>query len=66
MNELARWYPIHVSYQGKIAEKFTGILPRSRSLIEVLKVLEFTGHVNFRINGNLVEVIPRKTGTESP
>jgi transmembrane sensor len=66
MNELARWYPIRVSYQGKITEKFTGILPRSRSLIEVLKILEFTGHVNFRIKGDLVEVIPRKTGTESP
>lgn len=61
LDELARWYPIRVKYAGKIPEKFTGILPRSPSLIDVLKSLEFAGSVNFRINGNEVEVIPRAT-----
>ncbi len=65
MTELGRWYPIRVHYQGKISEKFSGILPRGRSLIEVLKTLELAGYVNFRVSGNEVDVIPRKTGTES-
>lgn len=64
LDELARWYPIHVKYAGKIPEKFTGILPRSRSLIDVLKSLEFAGSVNFRINGNEVEVVPRATAKD--
>jgi ferric-dicitrate binding protein FerR (iron transport regulator) len=64
MDELARWYPIHVKYQGKIADKFTGILPRGHSLVEVLKSLEVAGSVNFRINGAEVEVMPRATAKE--
>ncbi len=61
MNEIARWYPIHVTYQGPLTERFSGILPRSRSLIEVLKTLELEEYVHFRIQGNEVQVIPRKT-----
>ena len=61
MAEISRWYPIHVTYQRQLTERFTGILPRSRSLIEVLKTLELAGYVNFRIQGNEVQVIPRKT-----
>jgi transmembrane sensor len=61
MNEIARWYPIHVTYKGPLTERFSGILPRSRSLIEVLKTLELEEYVHFRIQGNEVQVIPRKT-----
>ncbi len=61
MNEIARWYPIHVTYKGPLTERFSGILPRSRSLIEVLKTLEVEEYVHFRIQGNEVQVIPRKT-----
>ncbi len=61
MNEIARWYPIHVTYEGQLTERFSGILPRSRSLIEVLKTLELEDYVHFRIQGNEVQVIPRKT-----
>jgi ferric-dicitrate binding protein FerR (iron transport regulator) len=64
MEELARWYPVRVKFAGKIPEKFTGILPRSHSLIDVLKSLEFAGSANFRINGNEVEVLPRATAND--
>jgi len=61
MGELARWYPIQIVYKGKIDEHFTGILPRNRSLIETLRTLELAGYVYFIIEGNEVQVIPRKT-----
>ncbi|MDP4128906.1 MAG: FecR domain-containing protein [Bacteroidota bacterium] len=61
MGEIARWYPIQVVYKGKIDEHFSGILPRNRSLIETLRTLELAGYVYFIIEGNEVQVIPRKT-----
>ncbi|HVY75820.1 MAG TPA: FecR domain-containing protein [Puia sp.] len=58
MAELCRWYPIHVHFLGKVSGNFSGILPKSHSLIEVLKTLELSGYVHFRIHRNEVEVIP--------
>lgn len=59
MGELKRWYPVQVSQKGAITERFTGILPRNRPLAEVLKILETAGYVEFRLEGNDVEVMER-------
>ncbi len=61
MEELQRWYPIDVQFTEPVPNHFTGILPRSHSLIELLRTMEKAGHVTFQINGKQVLVSPRKT-----
>lgn len=61
MRELARWYNIEVSYQGSITE--TGFyirISRSKNISEVLKMLERTGKVHFKIEGRRVTVYSKK------
>jgi transmembrane sensor len=59
MRKLSRWFDIDVTYQGKVTpEGFVGTLPRSTGLAEVLKTLELTGLVHFKVNGRSVIVMP--------
>lgn len=47
---LERWYDVEISYQGEpITTKFTGSISRSRNISEVLKFLESTGGIHFKI-----------------
>jgi transmembrane sensor len=56
MQELARWYPMKVSYEGRVKAQFSGVLPRTQSLAQLLKNLEGGGHVEFLIDGDRVTV----------
>lgn len=59
MRKLARWFDIDVTYQGKITrEGFVGTIPQTTELAEILKTLELTGLVHFKINGRSVTVMP--------
>lgn len=58
MRQLTRWYDVDVEYQGKIAEHFRGMISRSVNVSEVLKMLELTGAVHFRIEGKKIIVMP--------
>jgi transmembrane sensor len=50
MRQLARWYDVEVEYQGKITgSRFSGIISRHNSLSAVVKMLESTGAVKFRV-----------------
>lgn len=50
MNQIARWYKVQVVYDSKIEGKlFGGIYARSKKLEELLKGLELTGLVKFKI-----------------
>lgn len=61
MRELARWYNIQVVYEGKITEVgFFLRINRSRNISEVLKVLERTNSVHFKIEGRRVTVLSKK------
>jgi transmembrane sensor len=43
LRQAARWYDIEISYpEGVPADKFTGSLPRKVSLLEFLKILEYS------------------------
>lgn len=49
MLQLSRWYNVDIVYQGNFPRRvFSGEIPRSYSLAEVLKVLEL-GSIHFRI-----------------
>jgi len=44
MNQLARWYDIHIVYSGKIPEtKLTGKISRNVNLTAIISILKFSG-----------------------
>jgi len=58
MRQLSRWYNIDVVYQGQITnDVFYADISRSRNISAVLKLLEMSGGVNFKIEGRRVTVI---------
>lgn len=58
MNVLSRWYDIDVVYEGSITPVgFNAEISREKTLIQVLKALEKTGNVRFRIEGRRVVVM---------
>ena len=52
MNQLERWYDIKVDYSSLPAKRYNGMVPRSANLSKVLKMLEVTGDIKFRIESN--------------
>ncbi|SEA02144.1 FecR family protein [Pedobacter hartonius] len=59
MRKVARWYDIEVDYEGKTTNAtFVGTIPQSKNIEEVLKYLELTGLVHFKINERRITVMP--------
>ncbi|SFH42648.1 FecR family protein [Pedobacter insulae] len=57
MRMVSRWYDVEVEYQGEIPKsKFAGSVSRYENISEVLKPLESTGKVNFKIQGRRIVV----------
>lgn len=57
MRQLARWYNIEVIYEGKKTnEVFYGKITRKKNISEVLKMLEKTQKIHFKIEGRRVTV----------
>lgn len=58
MTKLARWYDIDVVYEGDMSGvAFQGNYQRSRSLVNLLKTIEQTNSIRFKIEGRRVTVI---------
>lgn len=58
MRKLSRWYNVEVVYEGNFDNiSFGGSISRSRSLTEVLKILELTRKMKFKIEGRRVIVM---------
>jgi ferric-dicitrate binding protein FerR (iron transport regulator) len=58
MRKLSRWYNINVSYEGKTTgEGFYGTISRYKNISDVLKMLEDTKGVKFKVEGRRVTVI---------
>jgi transmembrane sensor len=59
LREVARWYNIEVDYSEYTDrnDSFTGLISRSRKLSAVLKMLEETNSINFRIAGKRLYVM---------
>lgn len=59
MRQLSRWYDIEVIYQGDMLGKnFSGVISQNTNLSQVLKMLQLTGELHFRIEGKKVIVLP--------
>jgi len=53
MRKISRWYNVKVEYQGNdMAKVFGGKISRARKVSEVLKMLESTGSLNFKLISN--------------
>lgn len=58
MRKLSRWYNVDIIYQGKFDNiSFGGAISRSKSLAEVIKILELTRKMKFKIEGRRVIVM---------
>jgi hypothetical protein len=60
MLEIGRWYNLKVVFSsGNVSRKFSGRIDRNKKIEEVLKILDLTGAMNFRIiNNQLMVAIP--------
>jgi transmembrane sensor len=59
MRKLSRWYDIEVLYSKDfVNQQFSGSVSRFEGAAKVLKMLEFTGTVQFKIEGRRVTVMP--------
>lgn len=57
LRDAARWYDIDVVYAGKVpADTFTGEIPRTATLNELLQILQMS-RVHFRLDGRQLTVL---------
>jgi len=58
MEQISRWYDVEVEYQGDMHHKtFGGIYSKNKELGELLKGLELTGTIHFKIEGRRIIVM---------
>jgi len=59
MRKVARWYDVEVIYAGNVPkqETFSGTVSRFDDVEKVLRRLELTGEVRFKINGRQITVL---------
>jgi ferric-dicitrate binding protein FerR (iron transport regulator) len=56
MRQVARWYDVAIVYETKPADKFYAEIPRDTKASDVLKALELTNKVHFKIEGKKITV----------
>jgi len=58
MRKIARWYDINVRFEGMVSEEqFNGKISRYKNISQVLKMLEETKGVHFKVSGKEVTVM---------
>ncbi|MEP7376209.1 MAG: FecR domain-containing protein [Chitinophagaceae bacterium] len=57
MHQIERWYGAKVMYQGEIKQLFNATILRSEPLSKLLRLLELTGHVKFKIENKTIHVL---------
>ena len=57
MHQVARWYDVEVVYDAKISKHFIANIPRSVPLSQLLKLLELTDQVHFKIQGRKITIL---------
>jgi ferric-dicitrate binding protein FerR (iron transport regulator) len=58
MRQISRWYNVDVVFDKPVTEKFFAEAPRNMSVSVLLKMLEATKAVHFKIDGNTINVSP--------
>ena len=57
MRQISRWYNVDIEYQGEIKQRFWGTVSKDVNISQVLEILEATGGVKFKIEGNKIIVM---------
>lgn len=58
MRKISRWYNVEIVYEGQIPEgEFGGAVSKSKNISEVLRILQRTKAVNFKVQGRRVTVM---------
>lgn len=58
MREVSRWYDVEVVYKGTFTQsKYWGVVSRSKNISEVLKMLQLTAKINFKIEGRRITLM---------
>lgn len=57
MKQVERWYDVEVNYEAPIVERFGGSIPRDVTISKLLKMLELTDHVHFKVEGKKITVM---------
>ncbi|WP_316747216.1 FecR family protein [Pedobacter gandavensis] len=58
MREVARWYNVEVTYEGNFnKDGYMGTISRSKNISEVLKMLQLTGKINYKIEGRRITLM---------
>jgi transmembrane sensor len=60
MHQVARWYNVDVVYDTPVSGHFVADIPRNSPLSQVLKLLELTDQVHFKLEGRKITVTRRK------
>lgn len=61
MRQIERWYDVDIEYQNGIPDvHFTGVVPRDLKVSIILKAMEQTSQVKFKIEGRKITVIKNK------
>lgn len=61
MRQIQRWYDVDVEYRGDISSVYlSGIISRKKNLSDLLRALEATGKIIFKLEGRKVIVLPGK------
>ena len=59
MRQITRWYNVPVSYEGQVSQgHFNGTITRFANVSRVLRILEETGAVHFKIKQDKIVVLP--------
>ena len=58
MQQVERWYDVDIVYEASITNHFIADIPRNVPLSQLLRLLEATDQVHFRIDGKKVIVMP--------
>jgi ferric-dicitrate binding protein FerR (iron transport regulator) len=59
MRKVARWYDVDITYEGDLTrQNFGGTVSRFNDLSKLLKTLELTGTIHFKIDGRRITVMP--------
>lgn len=57
MRQVARWYDVDVVYDASVTGHFVADIPRNVPLSRLLKLLELTDQVHFKIDGKKITVV---------
>lgn len=58
MRQISRWYNVDIEYKGRVNQRFWGSISKDVNVSRVLEILEATGGVKFKVEGNKITVMP--------